>query len=388
MSSPPGRFSGAWARASPRALSASRRPGRRRWSRRPWPWRAAGATSPSGCTASRDLVLAARSRRRRGPRLAGPGVGGEAAVRLPRGAAAERGRLRPGHSRPRHVARRRSSGLLRPRVGVEALLASRSLAGSLRRTSVLVGALATAIAMTVGGHHGGELPPDRPRLARTARSPPTSTSPGGLRAPQPPGSPRRLPSDRAAAGGRRGGPLPGLRDQLRGLPATWRPSTRVQRAARRPRLPLRPPGAEVLRGLSGGDTVIVSEPFASKHAVRPGDVSPCRSAARGVPRVLDVYYDYASERGYIMLDREPLLRYLPTPRPRRRSPSTSAGTDIAQARAAVTGDAGYRVGIVTNASCGGRRCRLRPHVRDHLCPGSRCDLRRRHRDRRARCSRS
>ncbi len=41
-----------------------------------------------------------------------------------------------------------SSGMLRRVAGVEAFLASRSLASSLRRTSVLVGALATAIAMT------------------------------------------------------------------------------------------------------------------------------------------------------------------------------------------------------------------------------------------------
>ena len=41
-----------------------------------------------------------------------------------------------------------SSGMLRRVAGVEAMLASRSLASSLRRTSVLVGALSTAIAMT------------------------------------------------------------------------------------------------------------------------------------------------------------------------------------------------------------------------------------------------
>ena len=47
------------------------------------------------------------------------------------------------HAAPRLAG---SSGLRRV-LGVEALLASRSLGGSLRRTSVLVGALATAIAM-------------------------------------------------------------------------------------------------------------------------------------------------------------------------------------------------------------------------------------------------
>jgi len=40
-----------------------------------------------------------------------------------------------------------TTGLIRRVFGVEALLASRSLAGSLRRTSVLVGALSTAIAV-------------------------------------------------------------------------------------------------------------------------------------------------------------------------------------------------------------------------------------------------
>src|ERR1019366_2076549 len=40
-----------------------------------------------------------------------------------------------------------TTGLIRRVFGIEALLASRSLAGSLRRTSVLVGALSTAIAV-------------------------------------------------------------------------------------------------------------------------------------------------------------------------------------------------------------------------------------------------
>ena len=46
-----------------------------------------------------------------------------------------------------HHATLAGSGPLGRVLGVEALLASRSLGGSLRRTSVLVGALATAIAM-------------------------------------------------------------------------------------------------------------------------------------------------------------------------------------------------------------------------------------------------
>jgi len=53
-----------------------------------------------------------------------------------------------------------SSKMLGKIFGVEALLASRSLAGSLRRTSVLVGALSTPSHDDGGGHHGWEFSRD------------------------------------------------------------------------------------------------------------------------------------------------------------------------------------------------------------------------------------
>ena len=68
------------------------------------------------------------------------------------------------------------------------------------------------------------------------------------------------------------------------------------------------------RMISGEDVVVVSEPFANKHNVHKGEKISLRLGARAaVFEVLDVYYDYASERGYIIMNRKTLLRYLPDP---------------------------------------------------------------------------
>ena len=68
----------------------------------------------------------------------------------------------------------------------------------------------------------------------------------------------------------------------------------------------------ILRSLPGADRAIVSEPFANKHDVRAGDASRCRSASTRSPvTVAGVYYDYSSERGFVILDRSTLLKYLP-----------------------------------------------------------------------------
>ncbi len=66
--------------------------------------------------------------------------------------------------------------------------------------------------------------------------------------------------------------------------------------------------------MSKGDYAIVSEPFANKHHVRPGDVLriPLAGTVRKF-KVLGIYYDYSAEQGYIILDRRTLLKYLPDP---------------------------------------------------------------------------
>jgi putative ABC transport system permease protein len=76
------------------------------------------------------------------------------------------------------------------------------------------------------------------------------------------------------------------------------------------------PTAEVYARTVNADVAIISEPFAHKHGLRAGDsVTLPMGAARHTFRVEDVYYDYSTEAGYILLDRGTLLKYLPDPAP-------------------------------------------------------------------------
>lgn len=211
-----------------------------------------------------------------------------------------------------------SSTALQKALGVEALLASRSLAGSLRRTSVLVGTLSTAIAMmvavdlmvgsfrqTVLVWMDSQLPADlylRP-----------AGEPGADRYPTI--APKL--ADRIAS-------LPGVANvsrfrayeiQYQGLPATLASADIDQKpdygtseflSGRR--------SADVLQQLSAGDAAVVSEPFANKHHVRAGDVLTLPLGQRRAQfRVIDVFYDYGNEAGYILLARSTLLHFLPDP---------------------------------------------------------------------------
>ena len=167
-----------------------------------------------------------------------------------------------------------SSAWLGRSLGVEALLASRSLAGSLRRTCVLVAALATAIAMMtsvgimVGSFRetvlvwlGGALPAD------------LYLSPAGY------GGPNRS-LDPALAARIEG--LPGVAavDRFRAFEIRYqgRPATLAFIDARVGALhgglrflSGRKPFA-VMSQLVDRDSVIVSEPFANKHGIGKGDL--------------------------------------------------------------------------------------------------------------------
>src|SRR5262249_33662543 len=159
--------------------------------------------------------------------------------------------------------------------GVAVLLASRSLLGSLRRTSVLVAALATAVAMmtSVGIMVGsfrttviqwmeGEVPADfylRPATNRSVDFYPT-ISPGLAE---------------ALAG------LPGVEavDRLRayqvdyeGIPTTLAAAD-FHGSHKRGRSDFFSgrSSEEVLRELRSGNSVIVSEPFTYKHNAKAGD---------------------------------------------------------------------------------------------------------------------
>jgi putative ABC transport system permease protein len=76
------------------------------------------------------------------------------------------------------------------------------------------------------------------------------------------------------------------------------------------------PAETVLAELRGANNIIVSEPFTNKHHVKTGDtIALSLGESRADFRITDVYPDYSAERGYILMDRETALRYLPDPIP-------------------------------------------------------------------------
>src|SRR5271167_2227512 len=223
--------------------------------------------------------------------------------------------------------------------GVEVLLATRSLAGSLRRTSVLVGALATAIAvLTAVGIMVGSfretvtLWMDDILQADLFLSP---AVPAG--ADRHPTMSAEIPAQLAQ--------LPQVEavDQLRtyeiryqGLPATiGGMDARVRGRGRRSLLS----GAAaegVFRQLIGKDAVIISEPFANKHRIRAGDILKFGLGGKlGSFRVLDIYYDYSSEGGVILMDRATLFKYLRDTEPSNVAVYLKPGVSLEQGQRAV-----------------------------------------------------
>lgn len=211
-----------------------------------------------------------------------------------------------------------SNRFLQRVMGVEALLAMRSLRGSLGRTSVLTASLATAVAMTasvgimVGSFRetvalwmDSQLRADfylRPAGSAAADRHPTLNADIGNRI-------QRIPGVESV-------------DRFRAYPITYGgiPATlaggeasAVRNSAATRFLPGEDRDA-ILKQLPGGDFAIVSEPFANKHNIRVGSILHV-SMSSGVHdfRVLGIYYDYSTERGFIVLDRRVLLRYLPDP---------------------------------------------------------------------------
>jgi putative ABC transport system permease protein len=250
-----------------------------------------------------------------------------------------------------------ASGALSRILGVEALLAMRSLSGSLRRTSVLVGALATAIAMTaavgimVGSFRQTVLLWMEDRLQADLYLRPAGPVSAGRHPTFAPDTALRLRS------------LPEVEaiDQFRayeisynGMPAILGGSdARVAGAySRRAFLSGTGPAAIFDRLDREDDVVIVSEPFANKHGVKAGDTIPLRLGGQERKfQVLDVYFDYASERGYIIMDRKALLKVLPDPAASNISVYLKRGISIEAGRRAIESAlSGRRVMLLSNRS--------------------------------------
>jgi putative ABC transport system permease protein len=247
-----------------------------------------------------------------------------------------------------------SSKLLGKLLGVEAMLASRSLAASLRRTSVLVGALSTAIAMmtAVGIMVGSfrqsvvlwmsdQLPADlylRPAGSAAADRHPT-LSPG-------------LAEELAK--------IPGVVavDRLRAyeisfedMPATLASADlNVLGSDQHSDFFSGRPKEQVFAELRDSNTVIVSEPFTYKHHLKVGDsIMLSLGETQASFRIADVYYDYSSERGSILMDRNTMLRYLPDPAPSNLAIYISPDAKLETARAGIEKTtAGHRVLMFSN----------------------------------------
>jgi putative ABC transport system permease protein len=247
-----------------------------------------------------------------------------------------------------------SSKALGKFLGVEAKLASRSLGASLRRTSVLVGALSTAIAMmtavgimvgsfrqTVMIWMSGQLPADlylRPAGSEAADRHPT-LSPG-------------LAEELAK--------IPGVAavDRLRAyeisfedMPATLASADlSVLRSDQHSNFFSGRSREQVLAELRDSNTVIVSEPFTNKHHLKTGDsIKLSLGETQASFRIADVYYDYSSERGNILMDRNTMLRYLPDPAPSNLAIYVSPGAPLETVRAEIDrATAGRRVLMFSN----------------------------------------
>lgn len=222
-------------------------------------------------------------------------------------------------------------------LGVEGLIAMRSLRASVARTSVLTAALATAVAMTasVGIMVGSfretvwlwmenQLKADfylRPAGYASADRYPT------------------MKADVADAIAR----IPGVAsvDRFRAYPITYEgiPATLAGgESASGIRFF---PGVDrkfILSRLPSGDFAVVSEPFANKHHVRVGS-SVTLPLGGGTRRfeVLGIYYDYSSERGFVVLDRKTLLKYLPDPALSNLAVYLKPGIDLESVHAAIDG---------------------------------------------------
>jgi putative ABC transport system permease protein len=252
------------------------------------------------------------------------------------------------------VAMRVASRSIGALLGIEAVLASRSLSASLRRTSVLVGALSTAIAMmtAVGIMVGSfrqtvlvwmenQLPADlyvRPAGSAAADRHPTI-------APELADEIARLPGVAA---------IDRLREyeiSYEGMPAgLGSVELNALRSYHRADFFSGRPTDEVHLEMRNTNAVTVSEPFANKHRIRTGDsITLSLGDSRVAFRVADIFYDYSSERGMVLMDRATAMHYLPDPAPSNLAIYVAPDASVETVRAEVErAAAGHRILLVSN----------------------------------------
>ncbi len=228
------------------------------------------------------------------------------------------------------VVNRATRGIVRGHVA--GLLAGRSLTASLSRTSVVVAALATAIAMmaSVGIMVGSfretvALWLDTQLRADIYVKPAGPSSAGDY----PPLQQAAVQALRATAGVAALDLFHGMPLHFRGERATLGAGDMeiVRRYGRMRFLPGEDRDA-ILQSLRGQDRAIISEPFANKHHVRAGDRLTIPIGEHDVTlTVSGIYYEYSSSQGYIILDRGTLLKYFPGQPPTNAALYLAPGAD-------------------------------------------------------------
>ena len=223
-------------------------------------------------------------------------------------------------------------------LGIEGKLAARSLWASVDRASVLASALSTAIAMLVAVGI----------MVGSFRETVSIWMEGQLQAdlyirPAAGGGANRYPTMSAEVAEQIRG-VDGVRaiDRFRVYEITYRgkpallgggDSSVVRISRRTSFMPGQDRDAILGRMQQGGDYAIVSEPFANKHHVRAGDrLTIPLGAATPTFEILGVYFDYSNERGWVIVDRSTLLRYLPDPAPSSLAVYTREGVDPGEVR--------------------------------------------------------
>ncbi len=238
--------------------------------------------------------------------------------------------------------------------GTESFLAARGLAVSLTRTSALVAALATAVAMMVSiGIMVGSFRDTVILWMNHQIGADLYVRPVG-------GGGRGFSSTMAPKIADRIQALPEVSavDRFRSYEITYNtlPATlafgQVGVHGRRAttRFLEGPAEEKIWASLVSGNSVIVSEPFSQKHDVHAGDRIALPLTGREIEfRVAGVYYDYSGEQGFIIGDRSIFLQYLPDPRPNNLAVYLNPGVDIHRAREYIMEATDeYSIFVVTN----------------------------------------
>lgn len=206
-------------------------------------------------------------------------------------------------------------GTLKRLLGPEGLVAGRSLVASLSRTSIVVTALATAVAMmvAVGVMVGSFRETVQVWLNGQLSADIYMRAPGQTRAGV------FAPLAGAVQGIVEQTPGVGSIDTLRAFEIRYQDLRATFAGARADVLGemdtfrfLSGDGRRIMETLPGRDRAIVTEPFADKHHVKTGDVVRIPVGDRIVAlTVAGIYYDYSNDRGMILVDESTLLKYLP-----------------------------------------------------------------------------